>query len=136
MKVGMNQAPGPRGDTLAIDFYFLFFGRESFSLHIHATKETTSVPHKLGKRQTKKPAKSQHVKQNETSTCQLFTNSKPSLSIATEQKGRTCSGPPNRRIGTFVLSAESLRVENLANETRNALRLQDPNRHARHNDEK
>ncbi len=126
MKVGMNQAPGPRGDTLAIDFYFLFFGRESFSLHIHATKETTSVPHKLGKRQTKKPAKSQHVKQNETSTCQLFTNSKPSLSIATEQKGRTMFRSTQQTHRNFCLVGRKLTCRKLGERNQKCVKAARP----------
>ncbi len=43
------------------------------------------LPSQLGNRQTLKSAESQHVKQNKLSTCQLFTNSKHSLSIFTEQ---------------------------------------------------
>ncbi len=83
-----------------LSFFFFLGGRESYSLHIHATKETASVkwkairsrscklPSQLGKRQTPKFVESQHVKQNKPGTCQLFTNSKHSLSISTEQMDR------------------------------------------------
>ena len=93
-------------------FFSLLFGRENCPLHLHATKETTSVKGKairsrsckllsqLRKRQTLKSAESQHVKQNKPSTCQLFTNSKHSLSISTQTTSSHCSWTYSMQAGS------------------------------------
>ena len=57
-------------------FWLLFsFGWESHLLHVHKWKAIRSrsckLPSQLRKRQTQKFAKSEHVKQNKPSTCQL-----------------------------------------------------------------
>jgi len=129
MKVGMNQAPGPRGGTSAIVFYFLG-GRVFHYTYMQRKKPQVSLTNSERGKQRSLQKVSMSSK-----TRPAHVSCSPTQSLACplppSKKVEQCSGPPNRRIGTFVLSAE-----NLANETRNALRLQDPNRHARHNDEK
>lgn len=111
--------------TVCVCVWFaFFFERESFSLHLHMS--ATSVKWKaicsrgcklslhLGKMQTQKLTKNQHVKQNMLSTCELFTNSKPSLSIVTEQRSSSVKSTHRGTIA-FVFWDH------------NASRLQDPN---------
>jgi len=86
---------------------YFCFGRESFLSYLHATKETSSVkwkahcsrgklPLHLGKRQTQKPTKNQHVKQHAMHMSVVHQLKALSLS-----KGRTMSNAPNR--GTIAL---------------------------------
>jgi len=87
-------------------FCFCWWAGELFITHA-CNERTTSVqwkairsrscklPPQLGKRQALKPAERQHVKQNKPSTCQLFTNSKPGLSIATEQRSNNVQTHPS-----------------------------------------
>ena len=83
-------------DFAGISFFFLSGRTIHYRQHMQRNKNTSvkwtatrsgscKLPSRLGKRQTLKPAKSQHITHNKPSAKKLFTNSKHSSSIFTEQ---------------------------------------------------
>ena len=110
-----------------------FWARELFITHTCNRKIATvqwdticsrscKLPSELRKRQTLKFTESQHVKQKKPGTCQLFTNSKHSLSFFAEQRSTLFRFTQQMH--------DKFRV--LRPEVRSGCKTQ--NRHARHND--